>query len=241
MKTIKLMFALSILTVSFTACKKEKIFGIKGEGDVESQVRQVSGFDKIELDIDAEVEYYQDSVYYVEVQAQSNLFYNLHTEVNNDGSLEIYFKNWVRSHKSVKVIVHSPNMTAFKINGSGNIKSLHLLNTNSMETEISGSGNISFENLVANSLDSEISGSGDLSILGGNVSIQEIEISGSGKIKNSALISAKSIIEISGSGDVEVNCTDAMDVEISGSGTVYYLGNPIITLNISGSGDLIHL
>ncbi|MCE3296243.1 MAG: hypothetical protein K0R65_1957 [Crocinitomicaceae bacterium] len=240
MKMIKTAFLISAIAVASVSCQKEKFFGVKGKGNIVSEQRSIDGFDKINLGIDAELEFVQDSVFYLEIQAQANIIDNIDTDIKFGGELEIEFDDWVRSHKKIKIIVHAPEIYGFKVSGSGSIVS-GAIQTSDMDMQVSGSGDIEIQSLVAGTLESSISGSGNLLISGGTVTTQSIEVSGSGKVDNENLASQHAGVEVSGSGDIELNCANSLDVRISGSGTVYYRGTPVISVEISGSGDLIHL
>ena len=240
MKMIKTALLVSAIAAASVSCQKENIFGIKGKGNLVTVQRNVTDFDKIDLNIDADLEFVQDSVYYLEIQAQANIIANIDTDVESDGELEIDFDDWVRSHKKIKIVVHAPNIYGFEVSGSGSIKT-GAIQTTEMDLHISGSGDIELHSLVATNLESSISGSGNLTIGGGSVDVQDIEVSGSGKVDNLSLISQTADVEVSGSGDIELNCSSSLNVRISGSGTVYYSGNQVISVEISGSGDLIHL
>ncbi|MGV3632505.1 MAG: head GIN domain-containing protein [Bacteroidota bacterium] len=239
MKLIKTAFLGSVIVATVVSCQKENMFGVKGKGNIVSAERNIDGFDKIDLNIDADLEFVQDSVYYLEIQAQSNIIANIDTDVESDGELEIDFDDWVRSHKKIKIIVHAPTIYRLEVSGSGSIKA-GSIQTSDIDLHISGSGDIELHSLVATTLESSISGSGNMEIGGGSVDSQDIEVSGSGKVNAASLTTQNADVDVSGSGDIELNCSSSLNVRISGSGTVYYSGNPVISVEISGSGDLIH-
>lgn len=240
MKITKGIIAVFLFAGIVSSCQKVKPFGIKGKGNVVSEIRNLQGFTEIDLDIDATVEFYQDSTYYVEVQAQSNLLPYLETKIN-DGELEIEFDHWVRSHKDIKIIIHAPTIHKLEISGSGSILAKNTIQTAHFKTEISGSGKIAIQEIHTTNYESDISGSGKVEVFGGTIENSEIEISGSGDQEMVGAESKHATIEISGSGTTKLTCTETLDVRISGSGKVYYSGNPSVQVNISGSGELIQL
>lgn len=241
MKNLKWMIpAILILALSFTSCKKHLFNSIKGKGETVTETRNLSGFDKISLAIDADVLYTQDSVYYVEISAQQNVLNAITTEIS-DGELEIDSKKWIRKHNGIKIIIHSPDIRELELDGSGNIESAQLITTSTLELEISGSGNITLAGVNSVDLDADISGSGNISISGGVVSNEEAEVSGSGNIEIHAVTSNHSKVQISGSGSVSVWALDQLNATISGSGDIKYKGNPSVNTSISGSGSLIHI
>lgn len=234
------IIAVGLLAGILGSCQKIKPFGIKGKGTVVSEVRNIQGFNEIDLDIDARVEFRQDSVYYVEVQAQSNLLPHLRTKIK-DGEMEIDFDCWVRSHEDITIIIHAPTIKKLEVNGSGTIVALTPIQSTHLNTEISGSGSIRLQDIQVGTYESDISGSGEIEISAGTVDYGEIEISGSGEQEMLSVQFKTATIDISGSGKVRLSCTESLTVEISGSGTVYYSGNASVNSSISGSGEIIKL
>lgn len=231
--------SVAVLVLLATACNKQ--FGwIKGKGPTETEIRPVTGFNKITLDMDAEVIYEQDSAYYVEVSAQENILEVLRTEVSA-GELKIDTKRWVRKSNPITIIVHSPQIYSLKISGSGNISVANPIVTNWLDIKISGSGNISLASLQTPELDATISGSGDLTIQNGTVANEKMKISGSGNIDARYLIAQSAAATISGSGNITIQVNQTLDATISGSGNIMYAGNPAVNAHISGSGSVTHI
>lgn len=239
MKSHMGIWTLLVLLVFGTSCKKH-VFGISGKGVTESEIRLIQGFNRIDLDIDALVEVKQASEYYVEVFAQGNLLSHLTTNVSNQ-KLTISFDTWVRKHDDIKIIIHAPDISELEISGSGQIQVVNILNTNELKTNISGSGKIVIQELIATKMQSSISGSGKVEVLAGTIQETIHKISGSGDVKMHQASAVSSDVSISGSGKLELHCTDQLKVRISGSGSVYYSGEPSIDVDISGSGKLIKL
>lgn len=241
MKSLKLMIpGVLLLAVSFTSCKKHLFNSIKGKGETVTETRGLSGFNKISLDIDADVYYTQDSVYYVEISAQQNVMNVITTEISS-GELEIDSKKWIRKHNGIKIIVHSPDLYSLDISGSGNIESASAISTSTLELNVSGSGNISLASVNSAELEAKISGSGNISASGGVVTNQKLTISGSGNVEMTGLSANHSDAKISGSGNISVWALDQLKATISGSGDVRYKGNPAVNTTISGSGSVIHI
>lgn len=241
MKSLKLIIpGILLLAVSFTSCKKHLFNSIKGKGATVTETRELSGFNKISLDIDADIYYTQDSVYYVEISAQQNVLNVITTEISS-GELEIDSKKWIRKHNGIKIIIHSPSLYALDISGSGNIESASDISTTTLELNVSGSGNISLASVYSAELEAKISGSGNISASGGEVTNQKVTISGSGNIEMTGLTAHHSDAKISGSGNISVWALDQLRATISGSGDVRYKGNPGVNTTISGSGSVIHI
>ena len=239
MKSLKMILPIGLLFLAATSCNKH--FGtIKGKGETVTEIRSITNFNKIKLDMDANVVYLQDSAFYVEISAQSNLMGVIKTSVSA-GELKIEATKWIRKHKTITVTVHSPSIVGFTVSGSGNIDSNFPVSTGSMDLKISGSGNISLYSLQSGELDATISGSGNISVVNGTVTNQRATISGSGNIETLNLTAVNANAKISGSGDISIRVTQLLDAVISGSGNIIYAGSAAVNATISGSGSVTHI
>lgn len=240
MKFASIVLPFSILLISFSSCHKGKIGFVNGKGNVVSETRNVSGFNAIDLDIDAKVIFVEDSIYSVVVSAQSNVLKVLETKVD-DHVLEIEYSKNVWKHKEIVITVHAPSLRGLEISGSGDIEVQNTLHTNSLELETDGSGNISIPAVETQKLDVTISGSGNIAIANGNSANTYCKISGSGNIMLPMVLSQSAEAKISGSGNIELYAVQYLSARISGSGDISYRGFPAVDVNISGSGHLYHL
>jgi len=240
MKSFKFILAVSIISIFIQSCRKGILWGITGKGSNITEVRAASGYNSIQLSIDADVSYTQDSVYYLEISAQPNIMKVLATEVNGS-ELKIDFKRNVWKHHTVKITVHSPNMNKLGISGSGDIAVSNAIKTSDMSLSISGSGDISIPSLIAETLTAKISGSGNITVSDGKINSEELSISGSGNIKTDNAVCNNNTSKISGSGDISLYATENLNISISGSGDIRYRGQPAVSSKISGSGSLIHI
>jgi hypothetical protein len=94
-----LLYILTFSLLFLSACHNDDIWGIRGEGPVVSETRNIAGFHQIYLSIDGEVILRQGPVQEVAIEAQENILDILETRVRK-GKLEIDFKNHpVRRHK----------------------------------------------------------------------------------------------------------------------------------------------
>lgn len=126
--------------------------------------------------------------------------------------------------KRVKVEITLPNLPEASITGSGDL-TLEDIDQDEIELKITGSGSINVSGEVK-LLSAKISGSGDVDAKELKADIAELRVSGSGDIKAhvSEILSAR----VSGSGDIRVWGNPAKrDTRVSGSGDVKYLKCPI--------------
>ena len=238
MKTLFNGLLIILFAVGMASCEK-----VKGKGDIISQTRTVSGFNKINLSIDATVYFTSDTVYYLEVKAQQNILDILETTVNSNDEMLIRYKKGVvvGKHEPIEIFMAAPGINGFGISGSGSIFINNELTGDYIDMGISGSGDIHLVQLAAGELNATISGSGSIYVTEGTLNEEDLKISGSGVIDVAGVECATVYIDISGSGNIYTWATQLMDVTISGSGNVYYKGSPVINTHISGSGSLIPL
>ncbi len=222
---------------AFQSCHK-----ISGNGPTITRTYSQSGFNAVNSGIDGDVYYTQDSVYKVEIHAQSNILDQIETKVV-DGELQIQFEKFkhIWRHDRITVYVSSPDVEALGVNGSGNIYALNDVHSNSMRLKVNGSGNITLTKYTGLAFSANISGSGDVTVNGGEVKTEDLHISGSGTISMPGLIADDVTTNTSGSGDMTVHANKTLNVRISGSGNVYYTGYPAVYTSISGSGKVTHL
>ncbi len=226
-----LLLLVAILAVS--ACSGI----VTGSGNVITETRQVSNFDRIVLSGSGEVIVTQGGSESLSIEADDNVMKYVETKVEN-GALKLGFKPGVSvmSHTRLVFYVGVDDLTGLTISGSGDIES-DRLEIDRLEATISGSGDVQIADLSANEVRATISGSGEID-LNGEVAAQDVNISGSGKYLAGDVCSEAVKVNVSGSGDATVCATERLDSHISGSGSVNYYGRPSINSQSSGSGKL---
>ncbi|MCF6342412.1 MAG: DUF2807 domain-containing protein [Bacteroidales bacterium] len=252
LKSTLLALAMAIVLFWSSACRKP--FAINGNNQVETETRQLLSFENIVNEDAFNVYIMHDSIYQVVVEAESNLIPFIRTRVNGN-SLIIDTRENMNSHRPMNVYVKSPIVKGVYLKGSGYMH-LDSLNSNHLQVEISGSGDISGM-LTTNTVNAVISGSGAIFLetytsgivtkisgsgilnLTGEADKGTHTISGSGNINAYNFKQKDCYAKISGSGNMYLNVSDYLDVNISGSGSVFYIGNPQLTIKITGSGSVI--
>jgi hypothetical protein len=203
------------------------------------QERNLPAFNELNLSIYAEVVLVQGNTQKFEIHATDKLLEIIQTEVKNKVLTVKYSERLVRNTEKVKIYITMTDVNALKISGSGNIHAQGKLNATNIAFSISGSGNITIDDLKASNISASISGSADIKIGGeANAELVQANISGSGNISAAGLAAQKVEVNLSGSGNCTVNATESIQIRISGSGNVYYSGKATIDAKISGSGKV---
>lgn len=210
---------------------------VEGNGDVILENRDHYDFYEIVSEGDFDIFLVQDSIYRVEIEAESNLMPYIRTRMIGD-RLEIDTRNnrCIDESYPVRVFIRAPFVESTILEGSGHINIDYYV-VPAFNIDLVGSGNIEAE-VVTDYLSVDIVGSGNAEVWGNAVE-SEMNISGSGNIRAYDLIQENCFATISGSGSMYLFATDLLDVKISGSGSVYYKGNPDVYTNITGSGSVV--
>jgi hypothetical protein len=149
-----------------------------GNGNIITDERILSSFEKIEISGYSEVRFHSGTEYRAIVTIDSNLNEYFETIVINDilkirpkiGRKYIFIKNIVD--------VYCPTISDISISGSGKFEMIDKIIVPTFKANISGSGKIN-GTIECNNFFVRISGSGDINIFG-NTEDADIDISGSG-------------------------------------------------------------
>jgi len=221
-----------------TACNARVI---QGSGNLITETRQVSNFDRIDLSGAGKVIITQDGGESLSIETDDNVMEYIKAEVEG-GTLKLGLVTGISTGFNVQsttrlvFYVGVDDLTGLTTSGSGEIKS-ERIETNQLEATVSGSGAIRIADLSASEVKADISGSGEVN-LAGEVAVQDADISGSGKYLTGDMCSESVRVSVSGSGSATVCATETLDTDVSGSGSVNYYGSPSISSSDSGSGKI---
>ena len=239
---MKYIFLLILGTLVFFSCRFIGGKRVRGNGNLITQDRSVSGFEGVESYGSFDITLIPSSAASVKIEAEDNLQQYIETYIDNN-KLQIRTRDGynLRPRKDIKITVSGPVFKTITTNGSGSISGQGLLNTNNdnVTLRVAGSGNIDVE-LNASRVESEIAGSGNIKVKGTS---KEFEggIYGSGNIRAGNLHTEDSKISIAGSGNVEIFASNKLDVSVMGSGEVKHRGSAQVNANISGSGSVVKI
>jgi len=218
------------------------VLGLMGMNQVraEEQNRDVPSFSEVSMRVSGRLYLEQGDRQSVRVVAGESVLDEIITEVT-DRSLIIRFKSnnlFMRSFNpgKIEIYVTVPEINALSVSGSGDIVAGDEIKTRILDLSVSGSGNISFEELVAERVKAGISGSGNVQVMGGRSGELTVAVSGSGSYKGADFEVSNVDVKISGSGNCTVHAGESLKARVSGSGNVVYSGNPSIDTSVVGSG-----
>ncbi len=213
-RSILLLFALTALFL--LGCEKETI---DGNGPVQEELRSTPEFTKISTSGSTGVKIHQGNSFQVKLKGYSNLLPHFETKVVN-GELRLGYASDVSvRNDNLEVHVVMPLLTGLKISGSSEIDANGPFPAVQESTfSISGSGKMYIEEMQTNIMNAQISGSGEIFGFGLRSMNAEIDISGSGIAE--VFVENQLRANISGSGTIFYRGNPTVQSTISGSGRV---------------------
>lgn len=207
-------FGLAVVSLLVAGCDI-RFQGIRGSGIAKSESRDISDFDRIELDGIGTVNVEFGEKPSLKVTCDDNLLEYVETKVV-DGVLKIGVRENINPVTKLTFDVVATKLVGADVEGAAkmNIRAAKLAD---FELDISGAGEF---------------------VADGTAEHVEIDVSGAAKIDANEL-KAKSVkISISGAGKADLYASETLDASISGAGLVNCLGKPKVTKSISGAGHI---
>jgi len=234
MKTVKKsMIALPIILVAFL-CTLSSCDEIKGDGNVVTEQRTLSGFNQLEVNGVFNLYISQGDSESVKIETDKNLLKLIETK-NNGSKLIIKMETNGKSIDATKINVFLTvkNIQKLEFNTIGNIETTSVLKANNLEIIGSGVGNTKLE-LNCLKVDGNFSTVGNV-VLKGKIQNLTMSNTGVGNLDALDLNTDTLVLTSTGVGNVEVNVEKEISIISSGIGNVKYKGNAVIK-NIDASG-----
>ncbi len=210
-----------------------------------TEMRSVSGFDRILLKDVGDVFITQGEVESLQVEAEEEMLPRIKTEVV-EGRLVLSLKgDWLDrislglgqlSQGAIRYNLQVKQLVNMDVPGAGRVYAASLKSPN-LAVRLSGVGSIELGGVDTGALTVELSGAGKIE-LQGTAESQEVHMSGAGSYQGLRLETKRGNVHVSGVGNALVNVKDELDVHMSGLGSVQYQGEPRLHTNISGLGRL---
>jgi hypothetical protein len=211
---------------------------IKGNEQVTTEDRQVSGFTGVSSHGSFDVYVKVGSPASVKIEAESNLLPYIETFIDNN-VLQIDTKDevWLRPRRSIKVYVTAPRFNKIHSNGSGDIIGQSQISDSSrLDLRVTGNGHINLD-VDAPEVVAELTGNGGIQLKGQSKNF-DCNLTGNGNLKAYDLMAEDTKVKILGNGDAEVYASVKLDVTVGGNGNVHYKGNAQPSTHITGNGSI---
>lgn len=207
-----LIFALSLLVLLSAGCDWR---GIRGNGNVKTESRSVSGFTRIDAGGFYEMEWHPGAPS-CSITTDENLLPHIRTRMKGD-LLEIDLQETVAPTHGIKVALSSPSLAGASLSGA--------LRFNA--TQLSGS-----------TFGLETSGASRVT-LAGKVNRLLASLTGASKLQATDLAAEDVELSVTGAGRADVFATNLLRAAITGAGKVSYRGHPKeVERKITGAGKI---
>jgi hypothetical protein len=211
---------------------------IKGNEQVTTENRQVSGFTGVSSNGSFDVYVAAGSPASVKIEAESNLLPYIETYVENN-TLRIDTKDdvWLRPRRDIKVYVTAPRFNKIHSNGSGDVIGQNQISDSArLDVRVTGNGHVNLD-VDAPEVVAGLTGNGGIELKGQSKSF-ECTLTGNGNLKAFDLMAEDTRVKILGNGDADVYASVKLDVTVGGNGDVHYKGNAQPTSHITGNGSI---
>lgn len=210
--------------------------GISGDGNVQTEVINVSGFSGVHASSGIDVTISQGD-FYVELVADENL--HEYITIEREGNiLKIGSERNIYRAESKVVNVSLPDLSSIKISSAGDIKGLTDFTCDDLDIDISSAGDLKLV-VDASKIDLSISSSGDCD-LRGSAGEFDARLSSAGDLNAYDLIADYVSVSVSSAGDARVTANKEIEMSASSAGSIYYKGDAVVKKsNTSSAGSIV--
>lgn len=239
----------SVVTLLLSSCIFRRTRSwTRSDAPLVSENRSVSDFEKIEVNGSPMVYYSQADSVSVIVKGPKDLVENIQTDVSgglltirNRGKIGV-LNIQLDDAEEAAVYVTTPDLTAIRLNGSGDFVSHQRIDSDEMEIMLKGSGDIDIRDLICDRCQISLVGSGDLHVDCLEARDVDASLIGSGDMKLNARNVVSTMLALNGSGDIEADFQRGckrLDCNLRGSGEISLSGQiEHFNAQKSGSGDV---
>jgi uncharacterized protein YjbI with pentapeptide repeats len=188
--------------------------GIRGNGHVVTETRQIGNFSRLEADGAFTINWTSGPPK-LSITTDENLFEYIRTNLSED-RLRIEWIKPLKGTRGIRVDVSSPTLSHVTLNGAVKFTATNLSGS---EFYLDGNG-------------------ATRATLSGNVNAMSAELNGASRVDAEGLTVRAMELNISGAGKADVHVTEALKVTISGAGKVTYTGDPKVSRDITGAGSV---
>jgi hypothetical protein len=189
--------------------------GIRGNGHIKTEERQVDAFANLDAGGAFEIEW-QNGSPAVRITTDENLLPYIENNVS-DNTLHLRTRDHVWPTHGIKVAISSPTRTGGRLRGAVKL-TVKQLSGPTFALESKGAVEVSLD---------------------GSIDRLLVDMTGASQLAADGLKAKTAEISTTGAGDAEVAVTDSLKVVITGAGKVTYSGNPpTIKKQITGAGSI---
>ena len=247
-KEITLTIAILALAFSTLACQCGWFAPIQyehshevlvGSGNIETQEKPLTGFDRVEASHVFQVEINQGEDFSVVVRIDDEV--SEFVQVAKQGNtLKLGLKpdrTYTFQNVTLEATITMPELTGVSLSGASHAQVAGFKSTRDLNLDVSGTSSVAGD-IEAGAVTCELSGASTIN-LEGSASDLVVNASGGSIVKLSEFPTANADIEASGASTVTVNVSGTINANVSGASRVYYLGNPTLGIvDTSGAASI---
>lgn len=204
MKKVLLVFALTLLLVTFSGCHLGKFaHKVTGSGVRKTEKREMPAFKAIETEGSFDVEAVCQSPQSYEMEADDNILPLIKSEVRN-GVLHLKAEQGYDSQRGVIVRINVPNLE---------------------KVDATGAGKYHIKSLKNDTFEVRTTGASTITVTGQTNSL-EIHTTGAGTIDTHNLTAQKANVRSTGAAQVDVYASEELDATATGAAQITYRGDP---------------
>lgn len=237
------------MSMGLTSCKTEwKRINVMDDGPKLTESRPLKGFEEIEISGSPRVCYTQADSFSVRVKGTKTGIENILTDVDgktltirNRGKISLVNIS-LSDDDALTVYVTSPDLTAIRLNGSGDFESDSRIDTDRLDIVLRGSGDIDVKDVICDRCEVELIGSGDINVTNMEAIETSASLVGSGDLNLGLMRVKDTWLSLKGSGDIEADFREdcgRLECELRGSGDITVKGSVRqFDSHKNGSGDI---
>jgi len=203
--------ALAVALLLLSGCRWT---GVKGNGNITTETRQVADFTTIQADGAFEVNWTSGSPA-LRITTDGNLMDYIRAEVAGD-KLRIEWEKNLRPTRGIKIHIASSTFTGAELNGAVRLNASNMSGSNFF-LEANGATRVGLK---------------------GTVDGLTASMNGASRLDADELRTRTAELSINGAGRAEVNASEHLRVAVSGAGKVTYSGDPKVKKDINGAGSV---
>ncbi len=211
---------------------------VRGNGEIKEEIRNETGFSRVQVSGAIRVYAKQDSSWAVKVVADANLMSHIET-YTDDRTLVIRPEEGYNLDPSgaIKVYISSPSFSDFDISGASEVNTENRLSASgSVSIELSGASKAEMD-LKSPLISVDLTGA-SVARLRGETRDLDIDASGASKAFCYNLPSEKATVSLSGACSAEVMASVQLKADASGASHIRYKGSPEVNQSVSGAGSV---
>lgn len=228
-------FAFAFLFLNVAAFAQNNI---RGNGNMQTQDRNVSNFKGINVGGGFTVELTQGNKESLRIEAEENLLGNIVSEVKN-GVLHIYNKDGISTNKGMKAYITLKELNSIDISGGVKVTGNSTFRSNAMALDMSGASSVKLA-IETKSLKADMSGASKVELTGRADEVRW-SMSGASNVNAENLEAQKVDVNASGASKVRVFASERLSINASGASNIAYKGTPSITSDVSGGTKISKL